>query len=125
MRLGLIAGTILYDTDMFNNADKREILTPFGPALVLVIPDLAYLPRHGVDPDNYILPHKINHPANMWALKSLGAKEVVSLNSTGSLKPELKPGLIVVPGRLHLPGLGPHHGRGQGPSTSPPALPSL
>ncbi len=97
MRLGLIAGTILYDTDMFDNAEKREILTPFGPALVLVTPELAYLPRHGVDSRHYILPHRINHPANLWALKSLKVKEVVSLNSTGSLKAELRPGLIMIP----------------------------
>lgn len=97
MSLGLIAGTILYESDIFAQARKETVLTPFGPALVLIAEDLVYLPRHGLDPDRYILPHRINHPANLWALKSLGVGEVVSLNSTGSLKPELKPGLIVIP----------------------------
>lgn len=97
MRLGLIAGTILYDIDIFKEAQQKEIATPFGPALALVTGELAYLPRHGLDPERYILPHKINHPANMWALKSVGVKEVISLNSTGSLNPDLKPGMMVVP----------------------------
>ena len=97
MSLGLIAGTILYESDIFAEARPRRIATPYGPALVLMSEDLVYLPRHGLDPNRYVLPHRINHPANMWALKSLGVGEVVSLNSTGSLKPELKPGLIVVP----------------------------
>ena len=97
MRFGLIAGTILYGTDMFKEAEPREVQTPHGPAFLLITPELAYLPRHGIDPRRYILPHKINHPANMWALRSLGVGEVVSLNSTGSLKPELGPGAIVIP----------------------------
>ncbi len=97
MSLGLIAGTILYESDIFAEASQETVATPYGPALVLIAEGLVYLPRHGLDPERYILPHMINHPANMWALKSLGVGEVVSLNSTGGLKPELKPGLIVVP----------------------------
>jgi 5'-methylthioadenosine phosphorylase len=39
----------------------------------------------------------INHQANFKALKDLGVKEVIGINSTGSLKRKLRPGTIVVP----------------------------
>jgi len=49
-------------------------------------PGIAFIPRHGRDPKHYILPHRINHPANLRALKDLGVDEVIGINSTGSLK---------------------------------------
>ncbi len=97
MRLGLIAGTVFYGSDLFSDADERRIETPFGPALVLVTDRVAYVPRHGLDPNDYVLPHAVNHQANLLALKSLGVEEVVGVNSSGSLKSSLTPGSIVVP----------------------------
>ena len=97
MRLGLIAGTVFYGIDLFSEAEERELETPYGPALVLVTERVAYLPRHGLDEEAYVLPHRINHPANLYALKELGASEVIGVNSTGSLRRALAPGSIVVP----------------------------
>lgn len=97
MRLGLIAGTILYGSDLFAEAEKRIIETTHGRAVVLTTDELAYVPRHGLDQASYILPHRINNEANLAALKSLDVDRVVSLNSTGSLKPELVPTTIVIP----------------------------
>lgn len=97
MRLGLIAGTVFYGIDLFSEAEEREIETPYGPALVLVTERVAYLPRHGLDPARYTLPHRINHPANLAALQALGVKEVVGVHSSGSLRRSLAPGSIVVP----------------------------
>jgi 5'-methylthioadenosine phosphorylase len=97
MNLGLIAGTILYGTELFQGARRRRIETPFGRTLVLAADDLVYLPRHGLDEDRYILPHRINHQANLAAFEQLGIKRVVGLNSTGSLRRDLIPGTIVIP----------------------------
>jgi 5'-methylthioadenosine phosphorylase len=96
-RIGLIAGTIMFETDLWPEAVTRTEQTPFGPALVRVSDDWAYVPRHGLDDSDYIPPHLINHPANLWALQNLGAAEIVSLGSTGSLSMDLPPGTLVVP----------------------------
>ena len=97
MRLGLIAGTVFYGIDLFGEAEEREIETPYGPALVLVTERVAYLPRHGLDPAKYTLPHRINHLANLAALQELGVKEIIGVHSSGSLRRTLPPGSIVVP----------------------------
>jgi len=96
-RLGLIGGTVFYGSRLLVEAETRQESTPYGPALVVVSERLAYLPRHGLDPENYVLPHRINHPANLYALRGLGVSRVVGINSTGGLKLSLKPGDIVVP----------------------------
>lgn len=96
--LGIISGTIpLRGNESFANLKKKEMETEFGKALVFLSDKVVYIPRHGRDSRHYILPHEINHPANLTALKDLGIQEVVGVNSTGSLKKELTPGMIIVP----------------------------
>src|SRR2546430_6825458 len=56
---------------------------------------VAFLPRHGKD--HRIPPHKLNHRANLWALKEIGATHVIGTSSTGSLKKAIRPGSFVVP----------------------------
>jgi len=97
MRMGLVAGTILYGTELFGDAVTERVETPFGSAVVVLTDKLAYVPRHGLDEERYVLPHHINHQANFHALKSFGVKRVVALNSSGSLKKSLPPGTIIVP----------------------------
>jgi 5'-methylthioadenosine phosphorylase len=59
--------------------------------------DLIFIARHGTDHSSPVLPHRINHQANLAALKKMGAEEVIGINSTGGLKPHMKPGVIVIP----------------------------
>ena len=73
------------------------IKNKFGQASVLIIDRIVWILRHGSDTNNYILPHLINHRANLQALKNLGVTEIVGINSTGSLKKALRPGMIVIP----------------------------
>jgi 5'-methylthioadenosine phosphorylase len=54
----------------------------------------AFLPRHGEH--HGILPSEINYRANIWALKEAGARMVVSVSATGSLRQELTPGTLVL-----------------------------
>jgi 5'-methylthioadenosine phosphorylase len=97
-RLGIISGTIaLQEKGVLSNPEEKWVETEFGNALVLVTANIALLPRHGGDPKKHILPHLINHPANMMALKNLGVREVIGINSTGSLRLKHKPGTLVVP----------------------------
>ncbi|MBA4396480.1 MAG: 6-oxopurine nucleoside phosphorylase [Syntrophus sp. (in: bacteria)] len=97
-KLGVISGTLaLQGKGIFGELTEEIVENDFGTALVLRSPHLALLPRHGTDPRRHILPHRINHAANMTALKMLGVDEIIGINSTGSLKKELKPGAIVIP----------------------------
>ncbi len=104
--LGIISGIILLQRKgIFQDLEEKEIATEFGKVLVFLSDTIAFIPRHGKNPKKHILPHLINHQANLKALKDIGVKEVISVNSTGSLKKKLKPGTIVVPDDyIMLPG---------------------
>lgn len=96
--LGIISGTIfLQELDQFKYMKSILKVNEFGQALVLLADSVAFIPRHGTDPQNHILPHLINHQANMKALLDIGVNEVIGINSTGSMKKSLKPGGIVIP----------------------------
>lgn len=97
-KLGIISGTLaLQGKSIFGELTEEIVETNFGTALVLHTPRIALIPRHGKDPRRHIMPHRINHAANLTALKLLGVAEVIGINSTGSLKKKLKPGAIVIP----------------------------
>ena len=94
---GIISSTVLQDSESFKNMEKRTMENEFGKATVFISDTVAYIPRHGEDRQHHILPHLINHQANLKALKDIGVAEIISTNSTGSLKRHLKPGMFVVP----------------------------
>jgi 5'-methylthioadenosine phosphorylase len=96
--LGVISNKLVMErSDLLRNSAVRSMKNKFGRASVMVTDKIVWILRHGNDIDNYILPHLINHRANLQALKDLGAKEIVGINSTGSLKKDLCPGMIVIP----------------------------
>src|SRR5207248_1976368 len=57
-----------------------------------------FLPRHGAE--HQLPPHKIPYRANLWALRSLGVRQVLAPCAVGGLQPELGPGTLVVPDQL-------------------------
>ncbi len=101
--IGIISGTVLHGTSVFRGLRKELVEGAFGRVTVWVSPEIAHIPRHGAEPGEYILPHRIHHQANLAALKALGVRDVVAVNSTGSLKRDLPPGSIVVPDDFILP----------------------
>jgi 5'-methylthioadenosine phosphorylase len=106
--LGIISGTVfLQGKGHFEDLRQEWVETSFGRALVFRSAEVALIPRHGMDSRRHILPHLINHPANLAALKELGVREVLGVNSTGSLKRQLKPGMLVVPDDYLMPTPGP------------------
>ena len=102
--VGIIGGSGLYEMESFEGISEHAISTPFGdPSDKVVIGRIAgrrvcFLPRHGVG--HRVLPHEINHRANIWALRSLGVRWLVSVTAVGSLREELAPRDIVVPDQL-------------------------
>jgi 5'-methylthioadenosine phosphorylase len=93
MKVAFLSGTSIVNSNLFAAWEKRTAATPFGPVVYLARGDHVIINRHG---DGFPLPpHSINYRANIRALADLGFTDVVSLNSVGSLKPELPPGSIV------------------------------
>ncbi|WP_182882988.1 S-methyl-5'-thioadenosine phosphorylase [Microbispora sp. H10949] len=86
--------------------DPREfrLATPYGePSDAVAVGRVggrmvAFLPRHGRGHEHP--PHRINYRANMWALRSLGVRQVLAPCAVGSLRPEHGPGTLVVPDGL-------------------------
>ncbi len=99
--IGIIGGSGLYDPGIVENAREVKVYTPFGePSDYIIVGEVkgrrvAFLPRHGRG--HRIPPHRINYRANIWALKALGVKWVVSVSAVGSLREDYKPGDLVVP----------------------------
>ena len=96
--LGVISTKLVMErSDLFKNSAVKLMENEFGQASVFITDKIALILRHGNDSHNHILPHLINHRANLQALKDTGVTEIVGINSTGSLKKDLCPGMIVVP----------------------------
>jgi 5'-methylthioadenosine phosphorylase len=113
-RLGIISGTIYLQAEgIIDRPEERWVDTPFGRAQLFLTDQVAFISRHGTDPSNHILPHRINHGANFSALKAIGVEEVIAVNSTGSMKPPLRTGMLVVPKDFIMLYPGPTVGQGQ------------
>src|SRR3989338_1504372 len=99
--IGVIGGTGLYAMQELKILKEIAVNPPFGsPSDKLILGTLsgikvAFLPRHGRK--HAMLPGEINQRANMWALKSIGVKTIISASAVGSLKEELAPTHFVFP----------------------------
>ena len=102
--LAVIGGSGLYAMPGLTDVEERKISTPFGdPSDAVVIGTLlgkriAFLPRHGRG--HRFNPSEVPYRANIYALKTLGVKHVLSVSACGSLRLEMKPRDIVVPTQL-------------------------
>lgn len=95
---GVLTGSVMMEAmNLIHGCDRQLVKNKFGQTNVLTSGNMVFIVRHGLDPAAYILPHLINHRANLLALKELGVTEVIGINSTGSLKKTLPPGTIMIP----------------------------
>jgi 5'-methylthioadenosine phosphorylase len=98
--VGVIGGSGLYAIEGLSDVRERFVRTPFGdPSDQIVVGDLGgtrfyFLPRHGRG--HRIPPHRVNYRANIYALKSLGAQQIVSVSAVGSLREDIHPGDVVL-----------------------------
>jgi len=101
-QVGVIGGSGFYE--LLDDAREVKIETPFGPPSdAFFVGQLggvrvAFLPRHARG--HRILPSEVNYRANVWGMKALGVRYVLSASAVGSLKQELAPLHIVVPDQL-------------------------
>ncbi len=100
--IGVIGGSGLYE--FLDDAQEVEVHTPWGPvADPLLIGEVegrsvAFVARHGQG--HRFAPHKVNYRANLWALRAVGVRQVLSPCAVGSLVPDHGPGTIVVPDQV-------------------------
>lgn len=98
--IGILGGTGLYEIDGIEDVREISLDTPFGrPSDVYIVGTLegkrvAFLSRHGRG--HRLLPAEINYRANTYGFKSLGVRRIISVNSVGSLKEEIRPKDIVL-----------------------------
>ncbi|ETK30978.1 S-methyl-5'-thioadenosine phosphorylase [Microbispora sp. ATCC PTA-5024] len=100
--IGVIGGSGFYS--LLEDAEEIGVSTPYGPPSDTITVgrigerQVAFIPRHGrghVHP-----PHRIPYRANLWALRSLGVRQVLAPSAVGSLRAEIGPGALVVPDQL-------------------------
>ncbi len=100
--VGVIGGSGFYE--LLEGAREVAIVTPFGePSDVYFVGEIegvpvVFLPRHARG--HRILPSEINYRANIWGLKKLGVKTILSASAVGSLREDLRPLDVVIPDQL-------------------------
>jgi 5'-methylthioadenosine phosphorylase len=100
--IGVIGGSGLYA--FLDDAERLHVPTPYGetsdPVVVGEVAGrrVAFIPRHGAD--HRFPPHAIPYRANLWALRSLGVRQVLAPCAVGGLRASLPAGSLVVPDQL-------------------------
>ncbi|MBT2491722.1 S-methyl-5'-thioadenosine phosphorylase [Streptomyces sp. ISL-96] len=100
--IGVIGGSGFYS--FLEDVTEVEVDTPYGkPSDSLFLGEIAgrrvaFLPRHGRG--HHLPPHRINYRANLWALRSVGARQVLGPCAVGGLRVEYGPGTLLVPDQL-------------------------
>src|SRR5437870_390716 len=103
--IGIIGGSGLYQMEQLRNATEQRIETPFGsPSDALIGGNISgrqvyFLPRHGRG--HRILPHELNHRANIYALRSLNVRWIIAVTAVGSLQEKYKPRDILLPSQFY------------------------
>ncbi len=99
--IGIIGGSGLYQMEALTEVHEIGMDTPFGPPSDAIIAGrlsgraVYFLPRHARG--HRLLPTEIPHRANIYALRSLGVRWLLSVGAVGSLKEEFPPRHIVLP----------------------------
>ena len=96
---GLITGSGFYDIPELTDRRVERVDTPWGDAVAVTIGrwrgcDVAFLPRHGAD--HSIPPHAINYRANVSALATVGAQQILATAVSGGIDPSMTPGRMVL-----------------------------
>jgi len=96
--IGVFGGSGFYS--FLENVEEVKMETPYGdPSDHVFIGTIgkhrvAFMPRH--KRDHSIPPNLVNYRANVWAMKTLGCKRVISPCAAGSLQKEIAPGHFVI-----------------------------
>jgi len=104
IELAVIGGSGLYNMSGLSEIETLDLDTPFGkPSDSVTVGTLhgrrvAFLPRHGRG--HVLSPTEVPYRANIFALKTLGVKYIISVSACGSLREDYAPGDIVIPDQI-------------------------
>jgi len=102
--LAIIGGTGLTQLEGLTILQAHDVYTPYGrpsaPVLEGVIEGMRvlFLARHGHP--HTIPPHKVNYRANIWALQSLNATDIIGINACGAITKSVLDAQLVVPDQI-------------------------
>jgi 5'-methylthioadenosine phosphorylase len=102
--IGIIGGSGLYQLEALREVREFALPNPYGePSDDIVVGTLAgrrvaFLARHGRG--HRLTPSEIPAAANIYALKSIGVREVISISAVGSLREDFAPGSLVIPDQI-------------------------
>ncbi len=103
--IGIIGGSGLYQMEELRDSTEHKIETPFGPPSDTLVAgrlsgrQVYFLPRHGRG--HRILPHELNHRANIYALRSLNVRWIISVGAVGSLQEKYAPRDVLLPSQFY------------------------
>lgn len=95
--IGVFGGSGFYS--LLDEVREVKVDTPYGPPsdsyflATVAGRRVAFLPRHGRR--HTIPPHKINYRANVWGMRALGVRAIISPCAAGSLQLDVQPGDFV------------------------------
>ncbi len=101
MAIGVMGGSGLYAMEGLTDVQERVIDTPFGAPSDAVLTGkldgvpVAFLARHGRS--HSLIPSEIPFRANIYALKTLGVRYLMSVSAVGSMKEHIAPLDMVLP----------------------------
>ncbi len=102
--IGVIGGSGLYQMDGLQAPTEHRIDTPFGAPSDIVFGgkvagrQVYFLPRHGRG--HRLLPHELNHRANIYALRSLNVRWIICVTAVGSLQEKYAPRDLLLPSQF-------------------------
>ncbi len=101
---GIIGGTGLTQLENLEIVRRQIVRTPYGDASQPLIfgrlsgTDVVFLARHGGG--HTIPPHAINYRANIWALHTVGVRDLLAVATVGCIDDKLSAGDIVLPNQI-------------------------
>lgn len=104
VKIAVIGGSGVYEIEGIEDLQEINVKTPFGdPSDSIVVGSLngvrcAFLPRHARG--HKILPTEVNSRANIYALKTLGVEQIISVSACGSLREDVKPKEFLIPDQI-------------------------
>jgi 5'-methylthioinosine phosphorylase len=103
-RTAIVGGTGLDQIEGLDIVARHTVKTPYGTPSDSVVEgrlgqhDVLFLARHGGA--HHLPPHRINYRANIWALRELGAQQVLAATAVGGISATLKSGSLVIPDQI-------------------------
>jgi len=102
--LAIIGGTGLTELEGLEITHREVVASPFGEPSGPVVhghfcgTEVIFMARHGHG--HTIPPHQVNYRANLWALRRVGVRRVLSVAAVGGIREDMQPGGVAIPDQI-------------------------